>query len=397
MLVRLKVLTGALALDEFTVGALADHACVKEQSVRTVLDRQQHLFEEVRREKTGRPGGSTIVYRLKADRIPELEREIDEIYGGLPPKHRDDETESAMLALDVADEYLVRHFQESRDIEKREEILAIANRQIEAVRNEIPAASPESIEKINQRIATLDATRKTCVELVESQKSIHALREKFRVQTENALAVVREASPAPEPSVSAALHASSGRAPAKRPPMPVAASEYGSAFGRMMANRNVMLVHGHEMGDLVDTVRKISDRANFNLVDIELESSLHITKPEIERVSKNAKGLVELIFAVDTARDHSWYSILPQLRRFVGMLTAFVVLDFGYDAKLRNQVFGWRGLYAGDAKQLDDVALGEVVRKPMLAPIVGGLIEADGAISKVTGGGSTSRGSVISG
>jgi hypothetical protein len=170
-----------------------------------------------------------------------------------------------------------------------------------------------------------------------------------------------------------------------------------SVFGRIMANRNVMLVHGHEMGELVDTVRKISDRANFNLVDIQLESFLRITKPEIERVSKNANGLVELIFAVDSARDHSWHSILPQLRRFVGMVTAFVVLDFGYDAKLRNQVFGWRGLYAGDAKQLDDVALGEVVRKPMLAPIVGGLIEAESAISKATGGGATSRGIIVTG
>src|SRR5262245_10899466 len=137
MMEQLKVLSGALAFEDFTVRDIAAYANVNERTVRTVIDRRKDLFEIVERRQTGRPGGSNIVYRIKPEHVAELERHLDEIFRGLPSKERYSNAAPDMTSLDVAEEFLTHHFQQAKNVAQRREIIEIAAKELDAIRTEI--------------------------------------------------------------------------------------------------------------------------------------------------------------------------------------------------------------------------------------------------------------------
>jgi hypothetical protein len=67
-----QTLAAALDLGEFTVDMLARRAAVKPGSVRTVLSRHRHLFQQ-RRASSGRRGGQARIWRVAIGAQPELE------------------------------------------------------------------------------------------------------------------------------------------------------------------------------------------------------------------------------------------------------------------------------------------------------------------------------------
>jgi hypothetical protein len=74
---RIPLLAYISRLDgEFTVEALTAGTGIKPTTVRTILGRHQHLFQKISRETTGRPGGRSIVYRLRSEARTELEEEL---------------------------------------------------------------------------------------------------------------------------------------------------------------------------------------------------------------------------------------------------------------------------------------------------------------------------------
>jgi hypothetical protein len=65
---KLKVIHGAISLGEFTVDELAEHTSVNATTVNTILARNNpRLFVMLRREKTGKPGGQPIVWKVDID------------------------------------------------------------------------------------------------------------------------------------------------------------------------------------------------------------------------------------------------------------------------------------------------------------------------------------------
>jgi hypothetical protein len=381
VLEKLKVLSGALALNEFTIAELTRYAGVKEQTVRTVLNREQGVFEELRREKTGRRGGSTGVHRLRPEHVAALENDIGKIYNDLPLKKRVEDPAPALVTLDLAEEFLTRHFGETSDIEKREEIIKLATKQIEAVRGNIEKSAtdvlpPDMIEKINQRLAMLDAARNTCVELIDHQRRMADIRkemEEMRKKLEDAELAVES-----PPAISV------------KPQQRVYASPRAAAFVDALRDCDVVLV-GAAAGAVADSVRDISEHEHAHFVGLPLDPD-KASDSDIDLVMKRLKlirstksgyrrGLFELVYAVDTSR-HSRPLLLSILNRMARAIlpmgaTDPVVLDTSYDATFRNDVFRMQGHYAGNADQLDSGAMLEVVRKPLLKPVLTALVASN--------------------
>jgi hypothetical protein len=355
MLERLKVLSGALRLKEFSVRDLARYSEVNEHTVRTVLDRRNDLFEELRRDKTGRPGGSLIVYSLRPDRVKSLEKELDEIYGSLPTVDRAAHEAPVLLALDVADEFLTRHFHATEDSERRDEIIAIATKQMDSVRSDLESTdvfAPATIEKIKQRLAKLDASRATCVQLTDNQRRMARMAHELVA----AAKMVDEVKPAPAYAVFA-----SRREPA--------------FAGALLQGCNMVMVDT-VASTVVDTIRTVSDREHAHFIDVPIGDAEKITQAEIIKVidgvkSSGPSGLTELIFSGDSGK-HSRSSLLSTLTQVadaisaLGILVPLIFFDKNYDPMLRNALLGGRANYAGNAEELDATAVLEVMRKCLL-------------------------------
>lgn len=86
MVNRYRVLGAMLALQEFTPQQLADYSGVKEQTVRTVLNREKGRYREVGTLETGRPGGQPRLLRLNPGATDEIRAELQQLYRDLPDR-----------------------------------------------------------------------------------------------------------------------------------------------------------------------------------------------------------------------------------------------------------------------------------------------------------------------
>jgi hypothetical protein len=125
-----KVLGAALALGEFTVAGAARLSGVKENTVRTVINRERELFADAGFEPTGEPGGQHRKYRLKAERRAALRSRLEGLYDELrimpasPSQSAD--SESVPAALFVAEDVLLRRLPLAANQAERQGLIGLA-------------------------------------------------------------------------------------------------------------------------------------------------------------------------------------------------------------------------------------------------------------------------------
>ena len=128
-----RVFVAMLELGEFTVAELAEAADVGQATVRTTINRNAALLEEVGREETGRRGGAWIRYRLsEAGRVAIRERLQD-----LRTFDRLDEGAGVPSEIAAAERLLIEEITQADGREMRESVLRRARRLASAGRRKL--------------------------------------------------------------------------------------------------------------------------------------------------------------------------------------------------------------------------------------------------------------------
>ena len=122
-----------LTLKEFDATELARFSGLKLSTVYSIVRRHSGLLEEIGKKKTGKPGGKLIRYRVKPDRIAELEKTLDDFSARLNirRKSRSDpnaEASSPQLpaAILSAERALLKRFPEATTETDKANLLRIA-------------------------------------------------------------------------------------------------------------------------------------------------------------------------------------------------------------------------------------------------------------------------------
>ncbi|MEM7298844.1 MAG: hypothetical protein AAF391_11325, partial [Bacteroidota bacterium] len=139
---RYKVLHGALALRKFTVAELSDYVGAPQNSVHTILNRDQIFFKRAEKVKTGVRGGQPVTWCVDQDKKAALLKELEDAYPSFIGSAdgiygEDSETQLAPLeysSLELA-ENLVEEFLAKVDREEEcEEIISLCKNQIDATK-----------------------------------------------------------------------------------------------------------------------------------------------------------------------------------------------------------------------------------------------------------------------
>jgi hypothetical protein len=137
---KYKILGGMLALREFTVEELSLYTGAKRGTISTNIGRYSMFLEEVGREKTGRRGGRIGRWRVKEAHVEALRAQVGSLFlsvrstpNAIAESESNPEIPNGLL---VAEDILLRLYPAANTIEKKQELLQLAELNLDAGRVE---------------------------------------------------------------------------------------------------------------------------------------------------------------------------------------------------------------------------------------------------------------------
>jgi predicted ATPase/DNA-binding CsgD family transcriptional regulator len=148
MLKRYRTLGAMLALGEFSASDLATLSGVRTSTVYTILRRESDLVEQLPAVPTGRRGGQPHRWRLRTEARERLQNqlcELEELGAGpwFGRQHTDDDTLPG--GMTAAEDVLLRQLPAAAAAEEQEQLVRLAQAQLEAAVATVPSARRTSV------------------------------------------------------------------------------------------------------------------------------------------------------------------------------------------------------------------------------------------------------------
>jgi hypothetical protein len=153
--------------DGFTVTDLVRFTGMNENSIRTCIQRHPDLIEKVNQQRTGRPGGQVMVYRIKPDHLASIRERLERDFRVLTRPHPSpiqvtagvrDEPSPLPLSLRVAEDDLRHKFAAAESTQAKVGIFELAQIRLETARTEVKRILAKTTDiTLGCRLAAVEA------------------------------------------------------------------------------------------------------------------------------------------------------------------------------------------------------------------------------------------------